>query len=864
MATNLYGKSCTSNTGGVLDSYTKSEVNTLLAAKAGTSTTYTRAYLDGRLSTLENSISSLSASAIDQTDLDTALGALQVEIEGDVAATYATLAGTYTKSEVDGLISTLDLDPDTLLRRVPTDTATNTVDPGSNDAIPLTLRGSSTNAIVQQWLNNSGDKIGYISNNGTTTLEGPLTLGRLVSDGNAALSVSNKRITGLSNPAIGADAVSLNYLRYYTQYYYEQVTSPSPEYEFQVTQIWTLIDVVDSGGDGSLLYDNTTGVFTYTGPSASEVRAHFSGGTGVTITDGTVAIGQPVSTTSDVTFNNLTLSNTLYGPDTLYIDPVVEGETNSGTVVIRGNLQVDGTTTTVNSTTLTVEDKNIELGTVDSPTDTLADGGGITLKGTTDKSISWLGSTSAWTFSEHIDLADGKEFYINGTSVLNSTALGSGVTGSSLTGLGTVTTGTWEASTIGVGYGGTGQTSYTDGELLIGKTDGNTLVKATLSGGTGISVTNGSGTISVAIDSTVVTTNDNGSVTSTMIENGTIVDEDISGSAEIAVSKLANGTARQLLQTDAAGTGVEWTDNIDVPGTLDVTGIATFDTLVSIGAAEPTTSQQVGWNADKGALDIGLLNGVLSPLGQDIITLCRNGTASPIPVGTAVMFTGETDGNSGRLYIAPMVSNGTYPGYVFFGVAAQNIAAGVDGYVRSFGEVKGVNTNIDEGGVDGQWAEGDILWCDPATPGGFTKIEPQAPNLKLPVAAVISVGNNGIVMVRWDTGRRLSDLHDVESNGSTADGELLVYNSTASRWEHGTIVPSLEVTESLIVNGTEIIDSVRDIEESRLIRRNGTASIGVAGTVPFGVGPVIPPGMSLVGIGPDSYNVIDIYSGSVC
>lgn len=324
------------------------------------------------------------------------------------------------------------------------------------------------------------------------------------------------------------------------------------------------------------------------------------------------------------------------------------------------------------------------------------------------------------------------------------------------------------------------------------------------------------------------------------------------------------GAARQLLQTDAAGVGVEWTDNIDIPGTLDVTGIATFDTLISIGAAEPTTSQQVGWNTDKGTLDIGLLNDVISPLGQDIITLCRNGTASTITKGTAVMFTGETDGNSGRLYIAPMVSDGTYPGYVFFGVAAQTIAAGADGYVRSFGEVKGVDTDIDEGGVDGQWAEGDILWCDPATPGGFTKFEPQAPNLKLPVAAVVSVKNNGIVMVRWDTGRRLRDLHDVESNGSTASGELLIYNSSAERWEHGTSVPSLTVTDSLVVNGIEIVESARDVEESRLIRRNATVSIGVAGTVPFGVGPVIPPGMSLVGIGPDVYNVIDVYSGSVC
>lgn len=49
---------------------------------------------------------------------------------------------------------------------------------------------------------------------------------------------------------------------------------------------------------------------------------------------------------------------------------------------------------------------------------------------------------------------------------------------------------------------------------------------------------------------------------------------------ELPVSKLQDGSARQLLQTDAAGTGVEWASNIDIPGTLDVTGITTFDSAV--------------------------------------------------------------------------------------------------------------------------------------------------------------------------------------------------------------------------------------------------------------------------------------------
>lgn len=61
-----------------------------------------------------------------------------------------------------------------------------------------------------------------------------------------------------------------------------------------------------------------------------------------------------------------------------------------------------------------------------------------------------------------------------------------------------------------------------------------------------------------------------------------ISNANVAANAEIAVSKLANGTtARQLLQTDAAGTGVEWTSNVDIPGTLDVTGAATFDSTVT-------------------------------------------------------------------------------------------------------------------------------------------------------------------------------------------------------------------------------------------------------------------------------------------
>jgi len=90
----------------------------------------------------------------------------------------------------------------------------------------------------------------------------------------------------------------------------------------------------------------------------------------------------------------------------------------SDNLTIAGNLTVSGTTTTINTETLTVEDKNIEIAKVTTPTDVTADGGGITLKGATDKTINWINATDAWTFSEHVNIADTKEYRMNGTAVL--------------------------------------------------------------------------------------------------------------------------------------------------------------------------------------------------------------------------------------------------------------------------------------------------------------------------------------------------------------------------------------------------------------------------------------------------------------
>ena len=148
----------------------------------------------------------------------------------------------------------------------------------------------------------------------------------------------------------------------------------------------------------------------------------------------TNATGLPISTGVDGLGTGV--ATFLATPSSSNLAAAVTGETGSGALVfatsptlvtpeigvatgtsltLSGDLTVNGTTTTINSTTLAVDDKNIVLGDVATPSDVTADGGGITLKGATDKTFNWVDATDSWTSSEHINLASGKSLYLNGT-----------------------------------------------------------------------------------------------------------------------------------------------------------------------------------------------------------------------------------------------------------------------------------------------------------------------------------------------------------------------------------------------------------------------------------------------------------------
>ena len=207
-----------------------------------------------------------------------------------------------------------------------------------------------------------------------------------------------------------------------------------------------------------------TGVTTSTGSGGSNVLSASPTFTG---TANFAAIG----TTGDVAVgNNVTVG---------------------GNVTVSGNLTVSGTTTTIDTTVLTVKDINVELGKVATPSNITADGGGITLKGATDKTFNWVNATGAWTSSEHLATAPGKNHVLSGST--------SGTITLAAPAVANTTTITFPATT-----------------------------------------------------GTVITSNDSGTVTSAMIQDGTIVNGDISATAAISTSKISGLAASATTDTTNA------------------------------------------------------------------------------------------------------------------------------------------------------------------------------------------------------------------------------------------------------------------------------------------------------------------------
>lgn len=191
------------------------------------------------------------------------------------------------------------------------------------------------------------------------------------------------------------------------------------------------------------------------------------------------------------------------------------------------------------------------------------------------------------------------------------------------------------------------------------------------------------------------------------------------------------------------------------------------------------------WNLDSGSLDVGLYNDVMISVGQKVMYYAKNTSGVAISKGQGVMFTGAV-GVSGKLTFAKAVSDGSVNHEYMMGVATQDIPDNDFGYVTDFGLVRGFDTSGANKTVPETWADGDLLYFDPAYPGELTKNVPIAPEIDVPIAVVVNAtaSNAGAIFVRFKTGETLSELIDVYINGTLADTQLLQYDGANTRWQN--------------------------------------------------------------------------------
>lgn len=195
----------------------------------------------------------------------------------------------------------------------------------------------------------------------------------------------------------------------------------------------------------------------------------------------------------------------------------------------------------------------------------------------------------------------------------------------------------------------------------------------------------------------------------------------------------------------------------------------TFDTTPQ---SVPTDVGTVVWDGGT-TLGIQMTPNVLQPVGEAQYFYIK--ADSTITKGQLIMFTGAV-GASGVIRGAP--ATGLTDGQYLIGLAAENIATNGFGLVTSFGHVRGWNTT---GAPVGEtWADGDILYYNPSIPGGLTKTQPSAPNIKATIAAVINAApaGSGDVFVRVSTGSVLGGTDSNVQFGTLATNDLIQYNGT--------------------------------------------------------------------------------------
>ena len=180
------------------------------------------------------------------------------------------------------------------------------------------------------------------------------------------------------------------------------------------------------GSDGAS--SNTVFTLTESALNVNSIMVYVNGiyqrpTTNYTVSTTTLTFTASLETTDEIDVHHMSIRSTVshVADGSVTSAKLDDNITIAGNLTVTGNNTVNGTTTTINSTTLTVDDKNIELGSTASPTDSTADGGGITLKGATDKTILWENDTDSWNFNQNIETSTTTKVKQKGAFMQSST-----------------------------------------------------------------------------------------------------------------------------------------------------------------------------------------------------------------------------------------------------------------------------------------------------------------------------------------------------------------------------------------------------------------------------------------------------------
>ena len=179
-----------------------------------------------------------------------------------------------------------------------------------------------------------------------------------------------------------------------------------------------------------------------------------------------------------------------------------------------------------------------------------------------------------------------------------------------------------------------------------------------------------------------------------------------------------------------------YAQQMNTPGPLRSTELTLTDQAGNV------TTGQLSYNADEDTVDLTHLNGVVQQIGLEQYMRCENDTGATIENGSVVGFAGA----NGEIKVSKYQANSSANELYFVGVATFDMADGDVGMVTTYGKVRDIDTT-GQGGET--WSAGDILYASPTTAGGLTNVRPTAPNVVIPVAAVLVVSATaGEIMVR--------------------------------------------------------------------------------------------------------------------